>query len=68
LATVSGRVAGTQPVIGRPAAAAGGGGRPVNVQVDVHGAIDPVATARAIRKMLLELKRVQGVNINLGVG
>jgi hypothetical protein len=54
-------------VTGRPAAA-GGGRQPVNVQVDVHGAIDPVATARAIRKMLLELKRVQGVNINLGVG
>ncbi|MEU5192754.1 hypothetical protein AB0G86_01650 [Streptomyces scabiei] len=68
LAAVSGRVAATQPVIGRPAAVASGGGQPVHVQVDVHGAVDPVATARAVRRMLLELKRVQGVNINLGVG
>ncbi|MDX3028108.1 hypothetical protein [Streptomyces scabiei] len=65
---MTGRAApGLATVSGRPAAV-GGGGRQVNVQVDVHGAIDPVATARAIRKMLLELKRVQGVNINLGVG
>lgn len=68
LDAVSGRVAGTQPVIGRPAVAGAGGGQPVNVQVDVHGAIDPVATAREIRRMLLELKRVHGININLGVG
>ncbi|MBE4790672.1 hypothetical protein HW846_46370 [Streptomyces sp. NE06-02F] len=67
LAAVSGRVADTQPVIGRPAVA-GAGARQVNVQVDVHGAIDPVATAREIRRMLLELKRVHGININLGVG
>jgi hypothetical protein len=40
----------------------------VNVRIDVSGAIDPVATAKAIQKQLLELKRVSGVNINLGVG
>ncbi|MGJ5826072.1 hypothetical protein [Streptomyces ossamyceticus] len=67
LAEVSERVAGTQPVIGRPAVTTGGG-QPVHVQIDVHGSIDPVATARAIRKALLELKRVHGVSIDLGVG
>ncbi|MFM9681096.1 hypothetical protein [Streptomyces brasiliscabiei] len=68
LGVVSGRVAATQPVIGRPAAIGAGGGQSVHVQVDVHGAIDPVATAREVRRMLLELKRVHGININLGVG
>jgi len=68
LGAVTGRVAAVRPVIGRPAAVgAGAGTAPINIQVDVHGAVDPVATARAIQRMLLNLKRVQGVNINLGV-
>lgn len=40
----------------------------VNVQIDVSGALDPAATARAIQQLLLNLKRIGGVNINLGVG
>jgi chorismate mutase len=66
---VAGRVTGTvgrTAVAGRPAVAGRGGG-PVNVQIDVHGAMDPVAVGREIRRTLLELKRVHGLNVNLGV-
>ncbi|MFF9898505.1 hypothetical protein [Streptomyces longispororuber] len=66
LGTVSGRVAATRPVL-RPAVAGGGGGQQVSVQIDVHGALDPVATARQIQRLLVGLKRVGGVNVNLGV-
>ncbi|MEU6098953.1 hypothetical protein [Streptomyces sp. NPDC047079] len=66
LDAVSGRVAATQPVMGRPAVAGAGGGGTF-VQIDVHGAMDPVATAREIRRTLLELKRVHGLNVTLGV-
>ncbi|MFE9098486.1 hypothetical protein [Streptomyces sp. NPDC007264] len=66
LAAVAGRVSATRPVIGRPAVTGRGGGV-MQVQVDVHGATDPVATAREIRRQLLELKRVHGLNISLGV-
>lgn len=69
LGAVTGRVAAARPVLGRPAAAAAGtAASQVSIQVDVHGAIDPVATAREIQRMLLNLKRTQGVNIALGVG
>jgi hypothetical protein len=65
-ALTSGRAAMSMPV-GRPA---GGSSmvQQVNVRIDVSGATDPVAVAKAIQKQLLELKRVSGVNINLGVG
>ncbi|MGW2226791.1 hypothetical protein [Streptomyces formicae] len=66
LAAVAGRVAATRPVVGR-AAVQGGGGQVVNIQVDVHDAMDPVAVAREVQKMLLHLKRSQGVNVSLGV-
>lgn len=68
LGTVTGRVASAQPVIGRPAVVGGGGGaQPVQIQIDVHGAMDPVAVGREIQRVLLQLKRTQGVNVSLGV-
>ncbi|MFE9432150.1 hypothetical protein [Streptomyces sp. NPDC006640] len=66
LGVVSGAVASTQPVLGRPAVAAGGGGV-MRVQIDIHGATDPVETANAARRELLKLKRIQGLNVSLGV-
>jgi seryl-tRNA synthetase len=65
-AQVSGKAA-VATTVGRPA---GGSSvvQQVNVRIDVSGATDPVAVAKAIQKQLLELKRVSGVNINLGVG
>ncbi|MER8004991.1 hypothetical protein [Streptomyces sp. NPDC094149] len=66
LDTVSGRVAATRPVIGRPAVAGAGGVMTVNISVT--DARDPVATAKEIRRELLELKRVFGMNVELKVG
>ncbi|MFJ5150832.1 hypothetical protein ACIQCF_04485 [Streptomyces sp. NPDC088353] len=68
LGVVTGRVASAQPVLGRPAVVASGGGGVMQVQVDVHGATDPIATAREIRRQLLELKRTFGLNVELKVG
>jgi phage-related protein len=47
---------------------AGGGQQAPVVTITVNGALDPVAVGRQIQKVLLELKRTYGVNINLGVG
>ncbi|MET7914466.1 hypothetical protein ABZU45_00745 [Streptomyces avermitilis] len=67
---VAGRVTGAvgARAAGRPAAVAGGGAQQVNVKIEVNGAADPVAVGREFRRVLLELKRVYGVNVNLGVG
>ncbi|MGW1158424.1 hypothetical protein ACWD5Q_06525 [Streptomyces sp. NPDC002513] len=65
---VAGRVTGVvgrPSTVGRPAVAGAGGG--TFVQIDVHGAMDPVAVGREIRRTLLELKRVHGLNVTLGV-
>ncbi|MFB7548597.1 hypothetical protein [Streptomyces sp. NPDC056154] len=68
LGVVTDRVASAQPVIGRPAVVGGGtGAQPVQIQIDVHGAMDPVAVGRELQRVLLQLKRTQGVNVNLGV-
>ncbi|MFE0875348.1 hypothetical protein ACFW4X_10770 [Streptomyces smyrnaeus] len=40
---------------------------PMRVQVDVHGAMDPVAVGREIQKVLKQLKRTYGANVSLGV-
>ncbi|WP_406004435.1 hypothetical protein [Streptomyces sp. NBC_00987] len=68
LGAVTDRVASAQPVIGRPAVVGGGAdAQPVQIQIDVHGAMDPVAVGREIQRVLLQLKRTQGVNVSLGV-
>ncbi|MDJ0461551.1 hypothetical protein [Streptomyces sp. H27-C3] len=71
LAAVTSRVASARPVMGAAVAADGRGGRggqPVNVQIDIHSALDPVAVGREVQRVLLSLKRTHGLNINLGVG
>jgi polyhydroxyalkanoate synthesis regulator phasin len=68
--TVAGRMAGkaaASPVMGRPAVV-GGGASVMQVQISVTDARDPVATAREIRRELLELKRLFGMNVELKVG
>jgi chorismate mutase len=68
--TVAGRIAGRgaiSPVAGRGVIAARGS-EAVHVQVDIHGALDPVAVAKEVQRMLLKLKRDQGgLNVSLGV-
>jgi hypothetical protein len=67
LGVVTGRMAATRPSVGRPAVVGSGGGV-MQVNISVTDARDPVATAREIRRELLELKRVFGWNIDLNVG
>ncbi|MET7475059.1 hypothetical protein ABZT17_11960 [Streptomyces sp. NPDC005648] len=67
---VSGRMAGRAaiaPTAGLPAVMRSGGGS-MNVQISVTDARDPIATAKEIRRELLELKRVFGMNVELKVG
>lgn len=68
LDVVSGRVAGTRPVLGRAAVAGRSGAPQVNIQVDVHGAMDPVAVGRELQRILLQFGRAQGGTVSLKVG
>ncbi|WSL21713.1 hypothetical protein OG302_22280 [Streptomyces sp. NBC_01283] len=67
LRAVGGKIGGIYPVFGRPALANGVGGQVVQIQIDVHGAMDPVAVGKELQRVLVKLKRTQGVNVNLGV-
>ncbi|MFJ1964903.1 hypothetical protein [Streptomyces massasporeus] len=67
LGVVTGRMAATRHAVGRPAVVAGGGGV-MRVDISVTDARDPIATAKEIRRELLELKRVFGWNLELNVG
>jgi chorismate mutase len=67
LGVVAGRVAGTRPVLGRPAApGVGGGGMVVNVRIEQ--AMDPVAVGREIQRVLLQFGRAQGATVRLNLG
>ena len=68
--TVAGRMAGRAaiaPVAGR-AAIVRGASQSMNVQIDINGALDPVAVGKELQRVLLMLKRTQGLNVTLGVG
>jgi len=68
---VAGRMAGravAAPVAGRAAVfGTGGGTTTVNLSVEAGLGTDPISLAREMRRMLLELKRDYGINVNLGV-
>lgn len=68
LDTVTERVAGAQPVLGRAAAMGAGGGTVINVQVDVHEAMDPVAVGREFQRILVQFGRAQGATVSLNIG
>ncbi|NUS74946.1 MAG: hypothetical protein HOV70_01935 [Streptomyces sp.] len=68
LGAVTGRMAATRPLIGRPAVAGAGGGIVYQVQVDVHDAMDPIAVGREFQRVLLQLGRAQGGTVNIKVG
>ncbi|WP_405769327.1 hypothetical protein OG539_32855 [Actinacidiphila glaucinigra] len=65
---VNNTVAGA--AIGAPqiAAGSGRGGVYINAPITIENAMDPVAVGRELRRVMLELKRNYGVNVNLGVG
>lgn len=66
---VGSRVASARPVIGAAAAAGGraAGGTVIEANINITS-MDPIAAGREVRRVLLELKRAQGLNVNLGVG
>ncbi|OKI54412.1 hypothetical protein AMK17_25385 [Streptomyces sp. CB00072] len=68
MGAVAGRMAGMRPVIGRPAVAGGGAVVHNHYQVDVHGAMDPVAVGRELQKVLVKFGRTQGATVQLKVG
>ncbi|MFJ8791394.1 hypothetical protein [Streptomyces sp. NPDC102462] len=55
---ITGRVAATRPVVGRPAVAAGGAAAQINITI--QGAVDPYSTAREIEKILAKYRRGRG--------
>src|SRR5881409_1976025 len=59
LGAVAGRVTATRPVMGKPAVA-GAGGSVTNINVVVEKAMDPVAVARELERVLLRYGRAQG--------
>ncbi|MFD5033653.1 hypothetical protein ACFWM0_25080 [Streptomyces sp. NPDC058405] len=66
LAAVSGRVAATAPALGVAALPAGARGGPVVIHARFEiTTLDPIAGAKQVRKMLLELQRTYGNNVNL---
>ncbi|MDG9717397.1 hypothetical protein [Streptomyces sp. DH24] len=67
---VAGHMAGRaalRPVPGWAAVAGASRSQQVNIQVEVSGVHDPAAVAREVQRLLLELKRHHGLNVNLGV-
>ncbi|MFD7774256.1 hypothetical protein [Streptomyces sp. NPDC059753] len=68
LGSVSGRVAATRPVMGRPAVAGTGGGSVTNITVTIGNAMDPIAVARELDRVLAKYGRAQGGNVRLKVG
>jgi hypothetical protein len=68
--TVAGRIAGRASLPPAPGRQAVGGTRGVvyQIQVDVHDAMDPVAVAREVQRMLLQFGRAQGGAVQLKVG
>jgi hypothetical protein len=68
LDVVTGRVAGAQPVLGRAAVGAAGGGIVYNVSVVVQEAMDPIAVGRELQRVLVQLGRAQGATVKLNLG
>jgi hypothetical protein len=69
--TMAGRMTGraSLPVAaGRPAIAARGGNTTISIKVDAGIGTDPIALRKELQRLLLQLKRTQGVNVDLGVG
>ncbi|MFB7711583.1 hypothetical protein [Streptomyces sp. NPDC056105] len=60
LGSVSGRVSATRPVMGRPAVTGSGGGPVTNITVTIGNAMDPIAVARELDRVLAKYGRAQG--------
>ncbi|MEU0359913.1 hypothetical protein [Streptomyces cyaneofuscatus] len=70
MGAVAGRMATMRPTVGRPAVTAGavgGGGQTIQAHITVTS-LDPLAAAREVQKMLLQLSRTHGTSVTLKVG
>ncbi|ARF75678.1 hypothetical protein B7C62_28050 [Kitasatospora albolonga] len=69
MGAVAGRMADMRPAIGRPAVTGGGsaGGQVIQAHITVQS-LDPLAAAREVQKMLLQLGRTHGTGVTLKVG
>lgn len=68
---VAERMAGIRPMPGQPVAGLGAGpaaAPSINATITITDAMDPVRVGQEVQRVLLNLKRVQGVNVQLGVG
>ncbi|KAA6211777.1 hypothetical protein [Streptomyces filamentosus] len=67
---VAGRMAGIRPMLGQPVAGLGAGpaaAAPIIANITITDAMDPVRVGQEVQKVLLKLKRVNGINVDLGV-
>jgi len=68
---VAERMAGIRPMPGQPVAGVGAGAAAapsINATITITDAMDPVRVGQEVQRVLLSLKRTQGINVDLGVG
>lgn len=68
---VAERMAGIRPMPGQPVAGLGAGpaaAPSINANITITDAMDPVRVGQEVQRVLLNLKRVNGINVSLGVG
>ncbi|MFE1272063.1 hypothetical protein [Streptomyces sp. NPDC058758] len=68
---VAERMAGIRPMPGQPVAGIGAGvaaGPSIIANITITDAMDPVRVGHEVQRVLLHLKRTQGINVSLGVG
>ncbi|MFF5421797.1 hypothetical protein [Streptomyces misionensis] len=68
---VAERMAGIRPMPGVPVAGVGAGaaaGPSITANITITDAMDPVRVGQEVQRVLLSLKRTQGINVDLGVG
>ena len=67
---VAERMAGIRPMPGQPVAGIGAGvaaGPSISATITITDAMDPVRVGQEVQRVLLSLKRVNGINVDLGV-
>ncbi|MFF2773346.1 hypothetical protein ACFVU3_00415 [Streptomyces sp. NPDC058052] len=67
---VAERMAGIRPIPGRPVAGVGAGptaAAPIIANITITDAMDPVRVGQEVHRVLLKLKRTNGINVELGV-
>ncbi|RSN64042.1 hypothetical protein DMH12_04530 [Streptomyces sp. WAC 04229] len=70
--SVAGRITGKSIAAparaGRAAVTAGAGGQVINANFSISDALDPMAVAREVQRLLLQLGRAQGAKVSINLG